>query len=76
MEKAVQIALANPSREFHFSKQAAIDNIPLSGKEKGDHLEDRRQYQRRLQQACVLVRGGNLVFLADITGQISVDRTK
>jgi hypothetical protein len=76
MEKVIQIALANPSREFHFSKQAAIDNMPLPGKEKGGHLEDQRQYQRRLQQACALVREGNLVFLADITGQVSIDRTR
>jgi hypothetical protein len=69
IEKAIEIALANPTREFHFSKQAAIDNIPLPGKETPTHLE------RRLREACVLVRQGESVFLADITGQVGVDRT-
>jgi hypothetical protein len=76
IEKAIRIALANPTHEFHFSKQAAIDNIPLSGKETGSHLENQRKYQLRLQEACVLIRQEESVFLADITGKVSIDRSK
>jgi hypothetical protein len=82
MEKVVEIALANQTREFHFSKQAAIDNIPLPLPENViDNLplpekEIRRHLQLRLREACVLVRQGKSVFLADLTGQVSVDQTK
>jgi hypothetical protein len=82
IEKAIEIALANQTREFHFSKQAATDNIPLSLPENTiDNLplperEARRHLQLRLKEACVLVRQGKSVFLADMTGQVSVDRTK
>jgi hypothetical protein len=48
IEKTIKIALENPTREFHFSKQAAIDNIPLSGKETENHLQDQLQFQLRL----------------------------
>ena len=76
IEKAIKIALENPNREFHFSKQAAINNIPLSGNETENHLQDQLQFQLRLKEACALIREGKSVFLADLTGQVSVDRTK
>lgn len=76
IEKAIEIALANPSRQFHFSKQVAIDNIPMPGKETGMYLQNQLRYQFRLREACVLVRQGKSVFLADLTGQVSLDHTK
>lgn len=76
IETAIKIALENPTREFHFSKQAAIDNVPLSGKETEPYLKNQLLRQLRLKQACDLVKGGNSVFLADLTGQASIDRTR
>jgi hypothetical protein len=58
MEKAREIALANPSRVFHFSKQAAIDNIPLFGR----YAE---RFLSRYRDACILVKQGRSVFLGD-----------
>jgi hypothetical protein len=62
-EKAIQIALANPFRVFHFSKQAAIDLVSSFA---GDH-------RLRYQKACALVRRGQSVFLTDRAGLIRTD---
>jgi hypothetical protein len=58
-ERAIQIALENSARVFHFSKQAAIDNLPL---------ESNRQ--QRYREACILVKQGKSVFFTDIGFQL------
>jgi hypothetical protein len=68
-EKAIQIALQNSHRIFHFSKQAAIDNIPT--------FDDSSAGKRRrddYQNACPLVREGKSVFFTDRGWQIRVDQ--
>jgi hypothetical protein len=66
IEKAIQIAFANPSRVFHFSKQAAIDNVP-------SFTKDANVFRLRYQEACALVKEGKSVFLSDRGGQVRVD---
>jgi hypothetical protein len=66
IEKVIQIALANPSRVFHFSKQAAIDNVP-------SFTKDAKVFRLRYQEACALVGEGKSVFLSDRSGQVRVD---
>jgi hypothetical protein len=61
IEKAIQIALANSSRIFHFSKQAAIDNIP-----------SKRQI-KDYQEACPLVKQGKSTYFTDHGWQVRVD---
>jgi hypothetical protein len=63
-DKAIQIVLANPSRVFHFSNQAAIDKLPSL-------TEQRNQQFNR--EACALVRQGKSVFLMDATGSVAVN---
>jgi hypothetical protein len=66
IEKVIQIVLANPSHVFHFSKEAAIDNIPSFTK----HAE---LFRSQYQDACDLVRQGKSVFLRDRDGGVRVD---
>jgi hypothetical protein len=65
IDRAVQIALANPSHVFHFSKEVAIKNIP-------SFTKDAEVFRRRFQEACALVRQGRSVFLGDRGGQIRI----
>jgi hypothetical protein len=51
IEKAIQIALANSSRVFHFSKQTSIDNVP-------SFTKDAKVFRLRYQEACALVTEG------------------
>jgi len=63
LKRAIQIALDNPSHVFHFSKRAAIHNVPL----------DEIAQQQKFRDACVLVKQGRSVFLADLTAEVLVD---
>ena len=58
IEKATEIALANPSRVFHFSKQDAIDNIPF-------FIKDAERFRSWHRDACILVKQGKSVYLGD-----------
>jgi hypothetical protein len=58
-DEARQIALSNTDHVFHFSKQAALDNLAI---------DSSPAYQR----ACSAIRGGSKAQMADITGQIIV----
>jgi hypothetical protein len=71
-QKAIQIALQTSPRVFHFSKQAAIDNLPSLG-DAPSAKRWRDNFQAKYQKACSLVKQGRSVFLADITGQIRVE---
>jgi hypothetical protein len=61
IEKVIQIALANSSRVFHFSKQSAIDNIPS------------KKGMKNYQEACPLIKQGKSAYFTDIGWQVRVD---
>ena len=57
--EAERIAVQNTTHVFHFSKQAALDNMPFN--------------VGKYQEACMLVERGKAVRLGDRDGQIHAD---
>jgi hypothetical protein len=66
VEKAIQIALANPSHVFRFTNEAALGKLP-------PFTKNAELFRSRYQQACDLVRQGKSVFLSDIGRRVLVD---
>jgi hypothetical protein len=62
-QRALRVEPENKSHVFHFSKQAAIDNVPKE-----------IMKQKTFRDACARVKQRKSVFVADLTGQPFVDR--